>query len=170
MSFVSKPQLIKFKFELDPSGVIIELPAYLENITSRFNAEWTTYPEIGRADPKVLYNSFSKDISLSFKVVAESNNRTTFDTFTDLEKLSKTTVPYYQGQPGFVGNFIIFTIGNIYVKQVGYVTNLSYGWDNSEVTWDLEAQLPYFTSVNMSIAWIGRLMPSNRHNFFDIPA
>ncbi len=170
MPYTPKPELIKFKFELDPSGLVIELPAYLEDLSARFSADWTAYPEIGRADPKVVYNNFSKSISLSFKVVAETENRTTFDTFTDLENLSKVTTPYYQGQPGFVGNFVIFTIGNIYVRQVGYVTGLRYSWDNSEMTWDLRVELPYYTNVSMEIAWIGRLMPSNFHDFFSTPA
>jgi len=169
MSYVPKPELIKFKFELDPSGLIIEVPAYLEDLSVRFSADWTPYPEIGRADPKVIYNNFSKSISLSFKIVAETTDRDTYDTFSDLERLSKSTTPHYQGQAGFVGNFIIFTIGNIYVRQVGYVTSLRYSWDNSQVTWDLDAQLPYFTNVNMEIAWVGRLMPSNFHDFFSTP-
>lgn len=165
--FVSPQKLINFKFKLTPENAQVEFPAYLKAISANFNSNWNTYDEVGRADPKVLYASFSKTLSIDFFAVAEHESGDAAAIFDKLELLAKSVVPKYSGA-GFQGNFVIFTLGNMYVNQVGYVTSLTYNWDNTQITWDIEAQLPHITDVSMTINWVGRKMPeSSIHRFFD---
>ncbi len=165
MSFIPPRGNIAFNFYLDPAGINISFPAYVDSIDVSYNPSWDSFQEVGRADQKVLYNKFSKSISLSFKVVAESNQRNTISVFRDLETLTRVITPRYY-RSGYQGNFIIFTIGSIFVKQVGYVTSLEYTWNNTEITWDVSNQLPHWTVVSMEIQWIGRLMPYENSNFY----
>lgn len=168
MSFTPPAGNINFTFYLDPEDVTIAFPAYITSMDISYNPSWDSFQEVGRADSKVLYKQFAKSISLQFKVVAESEERNTIKMFKDLEILTKSITPRYYNS-GYQGNFIIFTIGNVFVKQVGYVTSLEYTWNNTEVTWDISNQLPHWTQVSMDIAWIGRLMPYESSNFF-LPA
>lgn len=174
MPFRRPEGVIDFKFELDPYGTRIELPSLVQTLSVSFAPSWSTHTEVGRADPKVLYESFSKNISLAFKVVAEGKSVSPADTFRNLEILSKTTTPNYNGIRSYQGNFVIFTIGRIFIRQVGYITNLQYNWNNTEVTWDVGSpmsggegsKLPMWTDVTMDIAWIGSKMPKSTNKYF----
>lgn len=163
MPFVPNTGVIDFKFTIDPEGIDVEFPTYINSIAARFNPNWEEYREVGRADPKYLYNSYSKIVEIDFRVVAESDSRDTTKVFDDLEKISKAAAPRYTGG-GYQGSFLIFTVGKIYVKQVGILTGMQYEWDNTQITWDLKTQLPVLTSVSMTIAWIGRQMPQSRQS------
>lgn len=165
-----------FKFSQHPGDRSVEFPALLDDISANFNSEWETYPEIARADPKYRINQFTKTLSISFKVVAESDltpGRTVIDCFNDLENLARMATPYYQpgagdtsAYKGYDGSFISFTIGNLYVDEVGYITSLSYNWDNTQITWDTGTELPILTEVNMTIAWVGRGMSQTSYKYF----
>lgn len=157
-----------FRFQQEPGGRIVEFPAYLDDISTSMNSDWESYPEVARADPQYRISQFTKTISLSFKVVAESgviSGRNTVDCFKDLDDLARMATPYYYGA-GYEGSFVIFTVGNIYVKEVGYITSLSYNWDNTSITWDYDSELPILTEVNMSISWVGRGMSQTYYDYF----
>ena len=53
-------------------GKDIKLLAYINNISDSSSPEWDERLDIGRADAKILYRSFSRNISLSFTVAVES--------------------------------------------------------------------------------------------------
>jgi len=55
------------------SGAPFDLLAYINNISDSSSPEWDERLDIGRADPKILYRSFNRTISLSFNVVVESD-------------------------------------------------------------------------------------------------
>lgn len=164
---------IPFKFKAIPedSGIgTVEFEAALNTMSARFTPSWERYKEIGRADPKILYSEFVKEVDVDFTVVAgsESSNlrdgRTTDEIFDKLESLSKMARPNYVGSNGYQGIFVEFTIGRIYYKQIGYISNLQYTWENDKTSWDKE--LPMLTRANMTIMWVGRRAPNTKNNVF----
>ncbi len=56
----------------ESDGGQIDLLAYINNISDSSSPEWDERLDIGRADAKILYKSFSRTISLSFNIVVES--------------------------------------------------------------------------------------------------
>ena len=79
-----------------------------------------------------------------------------------LDELAKLTYHIYpSGGSGFTGTYVNVTIGDLYVNEPMYVTDLSYDWDN-ETPWVLEegAQVPLYTTVSMQLGYIGRQRPS----------
>lgn len=152
---------LEFKFVVIPDGITVEFPAYINSIGSRFSPNWQTYQEVGRADAKVLMNSFSKEVDLDFTVVAENfSDRNVETIFTKLDNLSKAAQPkYYPGNRGYQGNFVRFTIGKIYKDEIGYLTSLQYQWENDKTSWIND--LPILGRVNMTITWVGKRMPQS---------
>lgn len=152
---------LEFKFTVIPQGPTIEFPAYINSMGSRFSPSWQTYQEVGRADPKVLMSSFSKEVDLDFTVVAEnSSDRNVRSIFDKLDNLSKGAQPrYYPGNRGYQGNFVRFTIGKIYKNEIGYLTSLQYQWENDKTSWIND--LPVLGRVNMTITWVGNRMPQS---------
>jgi hypothetical protein len=236
-------------------GEEIILMAYINNISDSSSPEWDERLDIGRADAKILYKSFSRTISLSFTVAVESElypgiepnedtldvllalksrNRSapgversrilsdpsvnrlsdkiiggaiqretgteyaTRDVATNLNDASKTStlstrvanitypsitsgisvkhvtsqlnelarlaLPLYNGP--YVGSYVKFSIGKLYTDEMGYIKGLTFDWDNSQIVWDEENELPMITNVSMEIGYIGKRKPQVASNFF----
>ena len=78
------------------------------------------------------------------------------------------TYPIYKSQ-GFHGEITKVTLGKMYDKVPMIITDLSYDWDN-ETPWELEEgkQVPYYTSVNMTLGWIGTQRPEYNTKAFSL--
>jgi len=243
------------------NGVTIVLMAYINTISDSSSPEWDERLDIGRADAKILYKSFSRTISLSFTVAVESeinperdiseneldirlgrasrnrsstgiersriltdpptsnltnirgeqginiggaiqrasgteyatrdvainlndasNNSTlsarvaniTYSSITSgisinhvtsqLNELSKLALPVYNGP--YVGSYVKFSIGKLYTEEIGYIKGLTFDWDNSQIVWDEDKELPMITNVSMEIGYIGKRKPQVASNFF----
>lgn len=143
----------------------IKFRAYIDSISDSFNPSWNETNDQGRADPKVMLGSFTRTISVSFKVVVTSRGdlRGVYD---KLKRLARFTMPKYRNG-GFTGDFVQLTIGNLYRAEYGYITGLSYDWDN-ETPWEIDAgiELPLYTSVQLDFTYIGNKRMSSGHNVF----
>ena len=65
--------------------------------------------------------------------------------------------------------FMSLTIGDMYVRMPGYLSNLSYQVEDN-VNWDIDEgyQLPKVVSVNVGFQHIGKHPLANRGRHFDI--
>ncbi|NBO36163.1 hypothetical protein EBU91_01275 [bacterium] len=84
LSVRDRKRLFDFSFQRISAGSIgsgkpIKLLAYINNISDSSTPEWDERLDIGRADAKILYRSFSRTISLSFSVAVESESLPTFN-------------------------------------------------------------------------------------------
>lgn len=256
LSLRNRENPFTFKFKRISAGKVddgdeISLMAYINSISDSSSPEWDERLDIGRADAKILYKSFSRTISLSFTIAVESevnpmneldegqidgNSRnrdstgiqrsrilvdpnvsklsdkiiggaiqrasgTEFATrdvavnlndtsrtstlstrvanitypaitsgisvdsvTTKLNELSKLALPVYAGP--YVGSYVKFSIGKLYTEEIGYIKSLTFDWDNSQVVWDEEKELPMITDVSMEIGYIGKIKPQVASNFF----
>jgi len=144
----------------------IKFRAYIDSISDNFSPNWNEANDQGRADPKVMLTSFTRTISVSFKVVATSR-ADLGSVYDKLKSLARLTMPKYLGN-GFTGDFVQLTIGNLYRNEYGYITGLSYDWD-SESPWEIDEgiELPLYTSVTLDFTYIGNTRMSNGHNVFN---
>ena len=260
LSLRDRKKPFTFKFQRISAGSVgngqeIVLMAYINNISDSSSPEWDERLDIGRADAKILYKSFSRTISLSFTVAVESElnpmqpivenqldnilafnsaNRSitgversrvlsdpsvnklsdkiiggaiqretgteyatrdvainlndasktstlstrvaniTYPSITSglsinhvtsqLNELSKLALPVYNGP--YVGSYVKFSIGKLYTNEMGYIKGLTFDWDNSQIVWDEDKELPMITNVSMEIGYIGKRKPQVASNFF----
>jgi hypothetical protein len=145
--------LIKFKFtplRVDDSMDKVEpiiFRAYINNLTDSFQPSWDENQDQGRADAKIMLSGWSRNISVDFMVALHSKAEIA-NVWKKLDEFAKLTYPIYpDGGSGFTGTYVNVTIGDLYVNEPMYVTDLSYDWDN-ETPWNLEAgkQVPYYTN------------------------
>lgn len=156
----SKHPGLPFKFELIPTGQVVEFEAYIKTINDRFSPQWETSAELGRADHKILYNRFVREIDINFVIVALEKGEPKSN-FQKLNDLTKSVYPRYIENYGFQGNFVKFTIGGMFKDEVGYVITLQNSVNNEETTWDLSEGLPLYSNINMVIGFIGKEMPDS---------
>ena len=138
----------------------IQFRAYLNSLNDSFAPSWQENQDQGRADAKIMLEGWGRSISLDFIVPVQSEQELR-PVYQKLERLAKLTYPIYpRGGSGFTGTYCKTTIGDLYKGEAMYVTDLSYDWDN-ETPWEIKRgqQLPFYTSVSMTLGWIGKHRP-----------
>jgi hypothetical protein len=140
-------------------GSAIYFTAFLDSVSDSMSPTWNAEFDQGRADARILYGSFARSVSISFRVAIfnKSQRSTVYD---KLEQLAKLTMPVY-GNETFIGTFCNVTVGSLYRSVPMYIDSISYDWD-SESPWVLDSglQVPMYTSVTMNCNWIGDKRPS----------
>jgi hypothetical protein len=133
---------------------VIEFVGYIDSITTNSNPSWDQFFDMGRADPKVMYKSYSRSLQVSFYVVSEEKVQHEppqtggdLSNFNKLQRLGDLTLPIMKGGNGYNAPHIVFEIGKI-ISGYGYITSLDYTWDNATPWVDGR---PVVTSVSIGI-------------------
>jgi hypothetical protein len=144
--------LIDFKINVinptTPSVTMdLRFRAYIDNLSDSYNADWKSQTYMGRGEKFWKYNSFDRDMSLGFTVVADSELNLN-SMYTDLNKLAASLAPTYTSQGYMAGNLHQLTIGNYISNQYGIVTSFTYDIMD-ESPWEImpSVQLPFYIKV-----------------------
>ena len=105
------------------------------NIRDSHNADWSPIKYMGRGDPLYVYQGYDREISFDFVVQITSRDEMKAS-WRKLNHLASWTAPQYN-TGGFIrGPIIRLNIGNLYRKMPGFLSNISYDFDNTETTWE----------------------------------
>lgn len=165
------------------NNVFLFFRAYLESINDNFKADWNSYKYVGRAENFYKYGGFSRDFSLTFKVVAESREEI-IPIYQKLNYLASLTAPDYSigytiGKGLMKGNFVNMTIGDYLsdvpciIQSISLKPIFEVGWDiNREINGNpingdkldsevnlYQGQLPKAIDVDMSIIPLHNFIP-----------
>ena len=124
----------------------LNFEAHIDSIQDSSSPSWESNFDMGRADPKVFYQSVSRSLTISFKVIA-FNEQEHKDNHQLMAKLGIMTYPLYKAGSGYNGVHLFYSIGTL-MKGYGVITGLDYSWDN-ETPW-IDGR-PIYTDVNLSI-------------------
>jgi hypothetical protein len=124
----------------------LKFEAHITNIHHSSSPSWTSNFDMGRADPKVFYQSVNETVSVNFLVVA-LNEQEHKDNQVQLAKLGILTRPIYKAGQGYNGVHVFYSIGSV-GKGYGVITSLDYDW-NSDSPWKLDR--PIYTDVSLTI-------------------
>jgi hypothetical protein len=171
--------LVKFRIASIINGTneawYMHFRAFINSFDDSYSATWNSVNYVGRGDTLYNYGGFTRDISLSFTVAAQSKAEL-IPMFRKLNFLASTLTPDYSTNVGYMrGNISRITIGGYIYEQPGIITSLSYTvpnespWeiaigvpDSSDVLGNDESvkELPHVIDVNMSFIPIHNFLPS----------
>ena len=141
--------IVNPKFPSDPAQTkTLYFRAYLEGLSDTYSAEWNDVSYIGRAEKQHRYNSFGRDMSFSFTVVADNreNLKIMYD---QLNLLASSLAPTYTSQGYMAGNLHRLTIGNYVYNQWGILKGFTYDIsDDTPYEISPGVQLPLYIKVN----------------------
>jgi len=132
--------LVNFTIEgvdtITPSNSqILQFRAYLGNISDSYTANWSDTRYVGRAEKFYTYQGFDRQMSLSWTVAAQSYAEMN-GMYRKLQELASYTAPSY-GKNGYMRAPIVrLTIGKLYYRLPGIITNLSFEITN-ETPWEI---------------------------------
>ena len=90
---------------------------------------------MGRGEKFYKYQGFDRDISLSFKVLAQSQAELK-PMYEKLNWLASLTAPYYTNAGYMTGNLVRLTVGGYLYEQPGFIESISYDV-NKDSSWEI---------------------------------
>jgi hypothetical protein len=145
--------LVDFNFQIiDPTkpsdiAVLLDFRAYIDTFSDSYNNTWSEQSYMGRAEKQYRYNSFNRDISLGFTIVAD-NPEHLDEMYRQLNTLASSIAPKYTEQGYMAGMLHRLRVGNYIWYQWGILEGLTYEvTDNSP--WEISTgnQLPMYIKV-----------------------
>jgi hypothetical protein len=98
---------------------------FLGPISDSYNANWNSFQYLGRGENFYTYGGFTRQISLSWTVAAQSKEEL-IPMYKKLNYLASTLAPDYSPNGYMRGNLVQLTIGGYLYEQPGFITGLTY--------------------------------------------
>ncbi len=136
-------------------GTTIYFRATINNIRDSAAPTWNEYNDMGRADPKVMYQSYTRMINVDFRIVA-LNQGEHLDNIKALNSLVEMTKPKYKSGLGYNGVYTKMVIG-AYINEIGFLTNVDTNID-PEYPW--VDDIPIYIDCSLSLRVLGEKKPS----------
>jgi uncharacterized membrane protein YgcG len=157
------PDLINFKIEIlnndnPQQRWQLYFRAFLDNISDSYNAQWDPVRYIGRGEDFYNYTGFTRKVSLSWTVAAQSKTEL-MPMYRRLNWLASTVTPDYSSAGGYMrGNIATLTVGDYFKGQYGIITGFTFEMNGENDTWEIAidengnpdtsvAQLPHIIKV-----------------------
>lgn len=156
----------------------IHFRCLLENFSDNVNAGWNSFKYVGRGEDFFNYTGFSRSISLSFKVAAQSIQELSI-MYQKLNYLISHMSPDYSTAGYMRGNLVEMTLGGYLFNTPGVITDITYNipkespWEIGIPADDTEIsaaagityrnpevkELPHIIDVNMTFKPIHNFLP-----------
>jgi len=145
--------------------------AYISGFTDTYAATWNDIQYVGRGNVFKNYSGFTRDIGMSFTVMATSKAEL-IPMFTKLNFLASSLAPDYN-RAGFMrGNMVRMTVGGYLYEVPGVLTSLTYTIPD-DTTWEIAIdengakdpsvkELPHRIEVSLAFIPIEDFLPSRQ--------
>ena len=132
--------LVKFRMAVidndEPSfKTFIHFRAFLDSFSDSFTSEWTDFSYTGRGEKFHTYNGFTRDITLSWTVAAQSRAEL-IPMYQKLNYLQSVLTPDYSAAGYMRGNLVQLTIGGYLYETVGIIRGFTYDIPQ-DATWEI---------------------------------
>jgi hypothetical protein len=121
--------LVKFRIAVisnsDPNlKTFIHFRALLGSISDNYSATWNPIKYLGRGEDFYTYNGFTRTVSLSWTIAAQSKEEL-IPMYKKLNYLASSLTPDYSGNGYMKGNLVQLTIGGYFYEQPGIITGMN---------------------------------------------
>ena len=132
-----KDDMIPFGFAIydNKEPIYVQFRAFLDSFSDNFTGNWNQTRYLGRGEAFKTYDSFDRQVSLSFKVAAFTRGDL-LPIYRKLNLLAGTTAPHYSDDGLFMkGTWVRMTVGDYLHKvpctigSVGFTWQQDYPWE-----------------------------------------
>lgn len=137
--------LIKFAFEVinndDPSKTTkVHFRAFITNFSDNHSADWNGQKYMGRGENFYTYQGFNREVSFTFKVVAQSKQEM-LPLYQKLNYIVSSLYPDYNSNGFMRGNIHQLTIGEYFYRTPGVITSMNVTVDDN-YPWEIKYNEP----------------------------
>ena len=135
--------LVKFRIKAinnsNPSeGDYIHFRAFIDSFSDAYSANWNSQKYMGRAEPFYKYDSFTRQVNLSFTVAAQSKPEI-MEMYRKLNYLVSNLAPEYTSAGYMAGSLVQLTMGGWCYELPGFINSL---------TLDVPQESPWEIGIN----------------------
>ena len=132
--------LVKFRIAIIDNDnpnfkTFMHFRAFLGPISDSYTADWNPVQYLGRGEKFYNYNGFTRQMSLSWTVAAQSKQEL-IKMYKKLNYLASSLTPDYSSNGYMRGNLAQLTIGGYIYEQPGIITGLTYDIQE-DTTWEI---------------------------------
>ena len=140
MSNPAKNDLVKFRIAAidtnNPSlKTYMHFRAFIDSFSDSYNSSWSEQKYVGRGEPLYKYNSFKRDINISFTAVAQSKPEIMV-MYRKLNYLASNLAPDYTDAGFMSGPLVQLTLGGWCYELPGFISGLTLEVP-TEATWEI---------------------------------
>ena len=144
--------LVKFRIAIIDNDApnfktFLHFRAFLGNMSDSYSANWTGFNYLGRGEQFFTYGGFTRQISLSWTVAAQSKQEL-IPMYKKLNFLASTLTPDYSPNGYMRGNLAQLTVGGYLYEVPGIITSLTY---------DMAEDTPWEIGINSEGGQDGRV-------------
>lgn len=185
-----KNDLIKFRIGViqnnDPSQkVYVHFRAFLDSMSDNYSSDWSDIKLMGRGESFYKYNGFTRNVSLSWTVAAQSKQEL-IPQYQKLNYLASSLAPDYTSIGYMAGNLVTLTLGGWFYEQPGIITSMTLDvpqespWEIAIPAGDgedpqnpiksdpLVKEMPHYVKVtNFNFIPIHKFVPKVQTNVYD---
>lgn len=139
--------LVKFRIAILDNNVgangqvfkmFMHFRAFLGPMSDSYTADWSAFKYLGRGENFYTYQGFTRQISLSWTVAAQSKQEL-IPMYKKLNYLASSLTPDYSPNGYMRGNLAQLTVGGYIYEQPGIITGLTY---------DIQEDTPWELGIN----------------------
>ena len=124
----TKNDLVKFRIAaINPHAgfkkTYIHFRAFLDSFSDSYSSEWNSFKYMGRSENFYKYQGFNRDVSLSWKIAAQSRQEL-IPMYKKLNYLQSIMTGDYSESGFMEGNLVDLTVGGYFWEQTGFFTSL----------------------------------------------
>ena len=132
--------LVKFRIGVidntNPSQkTFIHFRAFIDSMSDNYSAQWNNEKLMGRGEEFYKYNGFTRQVSLSWTVAAQSKQEL-IPMYQKLNYLASSLTPDYSNVGYMGGNLVSLTLGGYFYEQPGIITSMTLEVP-SESPWEI---------------------------------
>ena len=136
----AKNDLVKFRIAAidtnDPSQkTYMHFRAFIDSFSDNYNASWNEQKYMGRGEPLYKYDSFKRNINMSFTVAAQSKPEIMV-MYRKLNYLASNLAPDYTDAGFMSGPLVQLTLGGWCYELPGFISGLTLEVPQ-EATWEI---------------------------------
>jgi hypothetical protein len=122
--------LVKFRIAVIDNNspnfkTFIHFRAFIDSMSDSYNATWNGFNYLGRSEQFYNYGGFTRNVSLSWTVAAQSKQEL-IPMYKKLNYLASSLTGDYSPNGYMRGNLVQLTVGGYLYEQPGIITSLTY--------------------------------------------
>jgi hypothetical protein len=135
--------LVKFRIAVIDNNspnfkTFIHFRAFIDSMSDSYNAAWSGFNYLGRSEQFYTYGGFTRSVSLSWTVAAQSKQEL-IPMYKKLNYLASSLTGDYSPNGYMRGNLVQLTVGGYLYEQPGIITSLTY---------DVPTESPWEIGIN----------------------
>jgi len=134
--------LIKFRFKIitPETERWLYFRAFLDSFDDNYTGNWNSFNYVGRGEQFHTYSGFDRNISVGFKIAAQSRWEMK-PIYQKMVNLASATAPTYSSEGFMRGTFVEMTVGSYLYQTPGILESVQYSWD-TDYPWEIAMNEP----------------------------